>query len=196
MNTVKRIAIIAFVVAWALAILSPALAFGDVAAQADGLASVVAPPSSVDTFFSSALGQAILTAIGGVASAGFLAFTGTEFYKTRTNFVTRRIAEFIAAAVASGQLRVPAGTQPGTLASASYMPPAMPWIDPRKEAEAWGILEDRAYASGPEIIRKRGGNPLDVLEQQGRWLREKAAEGVPPPPTSGQAAAPADAEGV
>ena len=66
------------------------------------------------------------------------------------------------------------------------MPPAMPWIDPRKEAEAWGILEDRAYASGPEIIRKRGGNPMDVLEQQGRWLREKQDEGVPhPAPKSG-----------
>lgn len=87
--------------------------------------------------------------------------------------------QFIAVAIASGALKVPAGTLPGTIASATYMPPAMPWIDPRKEAEAWGILEDRCYASGPEIIRKRGGNPLDVLEQQGRWLREKAAENVP-----------------
>ena len=109
---------------------------------------------------------------------------GYAVYATLANEFIGRIVrpvyeQFIAAAVASGQLRVPAGTQPGTLASASYMPPAMPWIDPRKEAEAWGMLEDRAYASGPEIIRKRGGNPLDVLEQQGRWLREKAAEGVP-----------------
>lgn len=87
--------------------------------------------------------------------------------------------QFIAVAVASGALKVPAGVDMETLTDATYMPPAMPWIDPRKEAEAWALLEDRCYASGPEIIRKRGGNPLDVLEQQGRWRREKAAEGVP-----------------
>ena len=76
-------------------------------------------------------------------------------------------------------MRAPAGIAPETLDDATYMPPAMPWIDPKKEAEAWGMLEDRAYASGPEIIRKRGGNPIDVLEQQARWLREKDANGVP-----------------
>lgn len=86
---------------------------------------------------------------------------------------------FVEMAVASGVVRVPKGVRMETIADATYMPPAMPWIDPRREAEAWGMLEDRAYASGPEIIRKRGGNPMDVLEQQGRWLREKAAEGVP-----------------
>lgn len=86
---------------------------------------------------------------------------------------------FIATAVASGVLRVPAGTQPDSVDDAAYMAPAMPWIDPRKEAEAWGMLEDRAYASGPEIIRKRGGNPIDTLEQQARWRREKEKNGIP-----------------
>ena len=94
--------------------------------------------------------------------------------------VSRPVYEqFIAVAVASGVLKVPAGVKPETLNDATYMPPAMPWIDPRREAEAWGVLEDRAYASGPEIIRRRGGNPLDVLEQQARWLRAKAGEGIP-----------------
>ena len=86
---------------------------------------------------------------------------------------------FIATALASRMLVVPRGVKLETLSDATYMPPAMPWIDPRKEAEAWALLEDRTYISGPEIIRKRGGNPLDVLEQQGRWMREKEAEGVP-----------------
>lgn len=95
--------------------------------------------------------------------------------------------QFISVAVVSGALKVPAGVDMDTLADASYVPPAMPWIDPRKEAEAYALLEDRCYVSGPEIIRKRGGNPLDVLEQQGRWRREKEAEGVP----NNAAAAPA-----
>lgn len=94
--------------------------------------------------------------------------------------VTRPVYEaFVRACVAGGAITVPADMRPGTLLDATYMAPAMPWIDPRKEAEAWALMEDRAYMSGPEIIRKRGANPMDVLEQQGRWLREKAAEGVP-----------------
>lgn len=101
---------------------------------------------------------------------------------------------FIATAVASGALRVPVGIKPGTLDDAGYMPPAMPWIDPKKEAEAWGMLEDRTYASGPEIIRKRGGNPMDVLEQQGRWRREKEAEGVPYNAASAPAAEPPETQ--
>lgn len=96
---------------------------------------------------------------------------------------------FVATAVAAGQLRIPAGIVPESIDDAAYVPPSMPWIDPKKEAEAWGLLEDRCYVSGPEVIRRRGGNPRDTLEQQTRWLNEKAARGVPPAP--GAAPAPA-----
>ncbi len=111
---------------------------------------------------------------------------GYAVYATLANEFIGRIVQpvyeqFIAVAVASGVLRVPADVRLDTLDDAAYMPPAMPWIDPKKEAEAWGLLEDRAYASGPEIIRKRGGNPIDVLEQEARWLREKkAVQGIGP----------------
>ncbi len=80
---------------------------------------------------------------------------------------------FIAAAILSGKLKVPAGIVRDSVDDALYIPPQMPWIDPKKEAEFFKIMEDKAYMSGPEIIRRRGGNPLDVLEQQSRWLREK-----------------------
>lgn len=95
---------------------------------------------------------------------------------------------FVSLAIASGALRVPAGVLRESLDDAQYLAPQMPWIDPVKEATAWGLLEDRAYASGPEIVRRRGGNPLDVLEQQSRWLREKEARSIPLP--SGKAADP------
>jgi hypothetical protein len=97
MDNLKRAVIIGLALLFALAILSPAIAIGEGAVQAD---AIITAPSAVDTFFSSEFGQILLTAIGGVASAGFLALTGSEFYKSRTNFVTRRIAEFFAAAVA------------------------------------------------------------------------------------------------
>jgi len=41
----------------------------------------------------------------------------------------------------------------------------MPWIDPLKEAMAWTALIDAGLASEVEVIRKRGQNPWDVLEQ-------------------------------
>lgn len=111
---------------------------------------------------------------------------GWTVYGTLASEFTGRIVRpvyegFIAAALAGGQLRVPAGTRLETINDAVYLAPQMPWIDPKKEAEGFAQLEDRCYASGPEIVRRRGGNPVDVLDQQSRWLREKDARGIQPP---------------
>jgi lambda family phage portal protein len=81
-------------------------------------------------------------------------------------------------AVLARQIRVPDGVDLETLADAIYIAPQMPWIDPKKEAEAWGMLEDRAYASGPEIVRRRGGNPYDVIDQQAKWQEAKREAGI------------------
>ena len=109
---------------------------------------------------------------------------GYAIYGTLSNEFIGRIVrpvyeQFIATAIASGVLKIPAGVRLETLDDAAYMPPSMPWIDPLKEVKAWGMLEDRCYASGPEVIRKRGANPIDTLEQQARWLREKEANNIP-----------------
>ena len=121
-------------------------------------------------------------------------------YATMANEFVGRIVRpvyerFIAAAIASGMLIVPRGTAADTIDDAAYLPPSMPWVDPKKEAEAWGMLEDRCYVSGPEIIRKRGGNPIDTLEQQARWLREKADNDVPVNAGMQQMNEPADSTG-
>lgn len=100
---------------------------------------------------------------------------------------------FINAAVLSGQLKVPAGTLLDTLDDAIYIAPRMPWIDPKKEADAFATMEDRCYMSGPEIIRGRGGNPNDVLDQQARWQAEKQARNIVTP-TSPASAAPDTAQ--
>lgn len=99
----------------------------------------------------------------------------------------------IATAVASGVLKVPAGIVLETVDDAAYMAPSMPWIDPKKEVEAWAAMEDRVYISAPEIIRKRGGNPIETLEQQSRWLREKGNHDIPTPGAT-PAAPPVDPE--
>lgn len=91
---------------------------------------------------------------------------------------------FVALALASGQIKPPAGIVRETLDDAIYIGPQMPWIDPQREAESWATLEDRAYASGPEIIRRRGGNPMEVLDQQQRWQSEKDKRHLNPPPAA------------
>ena len=75
-------------------------------------------------------------------------------------------------AVASGRLRIPSDLDVETMTDALYIGPQMPWIDPLKEASAWALLEESNYASGPEIIRRRGLNPDDVINQQKRWRRK------------------------
>ena len=80
-------------------------------------------------------------------------------------------------AILSGQITVPADIILDSVDDAIFIPPEMPWIDPLKEVEAFALQEDRAYSSGPEIIRRRGRNPIDMLDQQARWLEEKRRRG-------------------
>lgn len=79
--------------------------------------------------------------------------------------------DMVAAAIASGLIRVPADVQPETIDDALYIPPQMPWIDPDKEAKSLERLERNVHTSGPEVIRRRGQNPRDVLEQEANWRR-------------------------
>lgn len=121
---------------------------------------------------------------------------GYGVYATLTSEFVSRIArpvyeEFVAMAMASGQIRVPAGVVAETVNDALYVGPSMPWIDPKKEVEAMALAEDRCYVSGPENIRKRGGNPADTLAQQAGWLESKRNAGVAPAPAAASTAAPA-----
>jgi lambda family phage portal protein len=88
-----------------------------------------------------------------------------------SRFVCPVYEAFIATAIASGQLKVPKGIDPDTIDDAIYIAPQMPWIDPEKEAASWVLLESAGFASAPEIIRRRGANPNDVLIQESRWRK-------------------------
>ena len=77
----------------------------------------------------------------------------------------------VATAWVSGLLKVPTGVTLDGLVDALYLPPQMPWIDPLKEADAMATMEDNLYMSGPEIIRRRGANPRDVLDQESAWTK-------------------------
>lgn len=96
---------------------------------------------------------------------------------------------FVAIANLAGLIKVPGELAPGTLDDALFIGQQMPWIDPKKEADAFEILEANNYMSGPEIIRRRGASPRDVVDQQQKWESMKRDSGLTPKPVAGAPAA-------
>lgn len=95
-----------------------------------------------------------------------------------SQFVRPVISDVITTAIAAGVLQLPADADPQRVTRGIYLPPQMPWIDPAKEAKAFETLENNTHASGPEIIRRRGRNPRDVLEQERLWQKQKREAGL------------------
>lgn len=128
--------------------------------------------------------------VEGYASYGILS---SEF---AARIVVPSYERFVALAIAARKVRVPPNVRPDTIDDCLAIPPQMPWINPKDEATANAIMEDRCYRSGPEIIRRAGGNPRAVLDQQARWRRDKADRGLPDvtavPPSSAPPEPPAD----
>lgn len=86
--------------------------------------------------------------------------------------------QFVEAAHLSGVVRKPADLKAGSHTDALYTAQAMPWIDPLKEANAWAALVENGFASEVEAIRRRGGNPRDVLEQIADFRKKAGDLGV------------------
>jgi lambda family phage portal protein len=100
---------------------------------------------------------------------------------------------FVDAAVMAGLVKFPAGVDQESRYDVTHAPPPMPWIDPVKEMTANELAEKRLYKSRSTIIRERGQNPTQVLQEIKRDQDEAAALGVqredvpvpiaaPPPP--------------
>lgn len=62
-------------------------------------------------------------------------------------------------------LQLPPDLDRDTLFDALYLAPTMPWIDPKKEADAWETLKENHVASDAEWIRSRGKSPREVKRQ-------------------------------
>lgn len=80
--------------------------------------------------------------------------------------------QFVRAAHLSGVVRMPADLEQYSEDDCLFVGQSMPWIDPLKEAFAWHSLVRDGFASEVEVIRKRGGNPRDVLEQIAAFRKE------------------------
>lgn len=76
---------------------------------------------------------------------------------------------FVVAADLSGVVPMPRDVIPESADDTLFIGQSMPWIDPLKEASAWLALVRAGFASEVEVMRKRGSNPRDVLEQINSW---------------------------
>lgn len=94
------------------------------------------------------------------------------------NLVQPNWKTFVQAAVLSGQVTVPGDLKPGTLDDALFVAQAMPWIDPLKEALGSEALVKAGFESEVAVIRRRGGNPMEVLEQIDAWREECRDRGI------------------
>ena len=73
---------------------------------------------------------------------------------------------WLALAIASGEVQVPNNVDRNSLFNALYLAPVMPWIDPAKESKAWREQIRGGAASESEWIRARGRNPDEVRRQR------------------------------
>jgi len=85
---------------------------------------------------------------------------------------------WVAMSALSNAIPVPADVVPGTENDAYFVAQSMPWIDPLKEANAWTALVRAGFASEVEVLRKRGVNPRDMLEQTDTWRKEAKKRGL------------------
>lgn len=95
-----------------------------------------------------------------------------------TTIVRPVYERLVAIANLSGVAPMPVDVVPETADDALYIGQSMPWIDPVKEATAWLTLVRAGFASEVEVMRRRGVNPMDVLEQVAMFRNEAAARGL------------------
>jgi len=92
-----------------------------------------------------------------------------EFIQMFVEPVWRR---FVRMAMASGIVQPPPGIDMDTIFDADFRTPSMPWIDPQKEANGFEKLLSLKITSPQKIIRQRGDDPTDVLDQWEKWQEE------------------------
>lgn len=83
--------------------------------------------------------------------------------------------QFIAQAMLSKRMgRLPRNLDMATINRVDFRAPALPWIDPSSEAQAYDTLVSAGLESRAEIMRMRGRDPTKVMEE----IEEEQASGL------------------
>jgi len=100
---------------------------------------------------------------------------GVLAYEVISQIVRPIYERFIQAAIASGELVIPAGISRATVSDAMFMPPVMPWINPVHEATGLRMMIRAGIRSLTSVISERGGRMYDTLEEirnERAWANE------------------------
>ena len=95
---------------------------------------------------------------------------GAISYRAHFADLTRRFyrpvyQRWLAAALLVKNVRADRDIDPDTLGRVDFRAPALPWIDPTKEADAYRTLVEAGLESRQEIMRQRGRDPGKVWEE-------------------------------
>jgi len=85
---------------------------------------------------------------------------------------------WLAMALVSGSIKVPADVDPRSVYAAVYQGPVMPWIDPGKEANAWETLVKAGFSDEAEVARARGRNPQELKKSREAEIRVNRENGL------------------
>jgi lambda family phage portal protein len=100
---------------------------------------------------------------------------------------------FVDASRMAGLLRVPADIDEASIYAPEIRGPQMPWIDPKKEIEAFAMMVEYGFRSRQQVIRDLGSDPATVdaqLKADTLDVRPVASKIIPDPqPVNNQAAA-------
>lgn len=91
-------------------------------------------------------------------------------YRAHFQYFARRVftelyRRIIMRGLNAGVIATPTNIELSTLYRVDFRAPALPWIDPQKEAKAWRELVESKLESRAEIQRQRGRDPQKVLEE-------------------------------
>ena len=94
---------------------------------------------------------------------------GAVSYRVHFAYLVRRLyrpvwRNFMQAQILAGRVNLN-DIEPGSIFRCDFRAPALPWIDPLKEAKAWAELVDKKLESRSEIMRQRGRDPRKVTEE-------------------------------
>jgi capsid protein len=90
-----------------------------------------------------------------------------SFYKEVYHWVIER-------AIKAGDL--PSVEEEPTIFDHEWFPPALPWIDPKSEAEGWGIRVDRGLVTYNDALKARGKDPQEENNQREQIIRDAIAK--------------------
>lgn len=93
-------------------------------------------------------------------------------------FVAPVVRNWVKALQLSSDFELPADVDPESLLHIDFVTPAMPWIDPAKEALGNKANLEINTDSPQRIIRRRGLNPIEVLDQLEVWNKELDRRGL------------------